>query len=221
MAITVKLVAPRHLPRILVTGDGSNPWRSQVGVDAGPLLRDTSLDLLAAYADSLGRATVDIDSVEGLNSDDAGCEFLVRVLGIRSVITRRAATAMRLADLGARAFYHVHAVDSTAFESSMEKHPRAPEIGTVISPGLLVLHLREDQLDRLPRPLVAWGFIDAPEDALNCLRRCDAIAVDAEAATRLVGLGASIRGLAGDDISRERPAHPLAPHRTIPGASSG
>lgn len=181
-----------RVARILVASDGSMPWRDLSTLDAGPLLRDTSLDLLASYADNLARATVDIDSVEGLGIDDAGCEFLVRVLGIRSVVTRRAATAVAIAELGGQAIYHVHAVDSTAFESSVSKHPRTAGIGTVISPGLVVMHLRADQLDRLPRPLVAWGFIDAPDDALACLQVCDAIVVGMEVADRLAAMGMSL-----------------------------
>ena len=196
MATAVTLAA---LPRILVARDGSSPWRSPAGLDAGPLLRDTTLDLLAAGAESLDRATVDIDSVEGLNTDDAGCEFLVRVLGIRSVVTRRPGTAIRLAHLGVQALYHVHAVDSTAFESAVSKHPGLPGIGTVISPGLVALHFSEQQIERLPRPLVAWGFVNTADDTLKCLRGCDAIVVGDEAAERLAGLGIGVCGLVVED----------------------
>ena len=64
-------------------------------------------------------------------------------------------------------------------------HPRTPGLGCVLSPGLVIVHLRSDELADLPRPIVAYGLIDDVEDARACLALADAIVVRPAIAARL------------------------------------
>ncbi len=177
----------RRLPRILVSTDGSERSHVPLGGDVGLLLHDTSLDMLVRLGDRLTGAVIDLDSVEGLGADEAACDFLVRTLGATAVITRSPSAATSIAARGALALLNIRAVDSTGLARALENHPRLPAIGTVVSPGLVVLHFRLDQLGMLPRPLVAWGFITARDEALKCLARCEAIVVAPEMARGIIG----------------------------------
>jgi hypothetical protein len=59
----------------------------------------------------------------------------------------------------------------------------------------VILHLRSDELEAIPRPILAYGLIDTVEDARACLEVADAIvvrpALAAKLAARLVGADAS------------------------------
>jgi hypothetical protein len=67
-------------------------------------------------------------------------------------------------------------------------------VGSVVTPGLVILHLRDDELASIPRPILAYGLIDAVEDARACLALADAVvvrpALAANLAADLVGAGA-------------------------------
>ena len=58
----------------------------------------------------------------------------------------------------------------------------------------MILHLREDELSAIPRPILAYGLIDTVEDARACLAVADAIVVRpglaAKLAAELVRAGA-------------------------------
>ena len=177
---------PVRLPRVFAATDGRDDWSPPAALDAGLLLRDT--DLMAL----LGRATtpgpplaVDIDSVAGLGGDDAAVEFVVKRLGIRVVLTRRPQLAAQVAELGGLGLLHVLAFDSTGLNRSLESHPRLPGVGTVISPGLVLSHLRPAELASLPRPILAYGLIDTAESAETILAEADSVVVRPDVAARL------------------------------------
>jgi hypothetical protein len=58
-------------------------------------------------------------------------------------------------------------------------------VGSVLSPGLVIAHLRPDELAQLPRPLLAYGLIDETEAADACLALADAIVVRPVIAARM------------------------------------
>jgi hypothetical protein len=68
---------------------------------------------------------------------------------------------------------------------SLESHPRTDGVGSLLSPGLVIGHLRPDELADLPRPIVAYGLIDDVEDARACMALADAIVVRPTIAARL------------------------------------
>ena len=76
------------------------------------------------------------------------------------MLTRRPQVAAHVAALGHLGLVHVFAYDSTGMTRWLESHPRAERVGSVLSPGLVIAHLRPDELARLPRPVVAYGFLD-------------------------------------------------------------
>jgi hypothetical protein len=49
----------------------------------------------------------------------------------------------------------------------------------------VILHLRDDELAAIPRPILAYGLIDAVEDARACLAVADAIVVRPVLAAKL------------------------------------
>lgn len=177
---------PARLPEVLIASDGRHPVYSPPGIDAGVLVRDTDLAALVHRAGSdCPPLAVEIDSVAGLGSDDAAVDFVTRRLGIRVVLARRPQIAARVAERGHLGLVHVFGYDSTGMARSLESHPRSPGVGSLLSPGLVILHLRPDELAELPRPVVAYGLIDDADDARACLTLADLIVVRPSIAARL------------------------------------
>jgi glycerol-3-phosphate responsive antiterminator len=177
---------PVRLPAILVACDGRHPVHPPPNLDAGVLVRDTDLATLVHLAGTERRPeAVDIDSVAGLGSDDPAVDFVTDRLGIRIILTRRPQLAARAAERGHLGLVHVFAYDSTGMARSLEGHPRTANVGSVLSPGLVIVHLRPDEVAAMPHPVVAYGFIDSLEDAAACARLADTIVVRPAVAARL------------------------------------
>lgn len=184
---------PPHLPSLLVASDGRHAIRPPPGVDGGVVVRDSDLAALVHRARSdRPPDAVELDSVAGLGGDDTAVDFVTGRLGIRIVLTRRPALALHAAERGAIGLVHVFAYDSTGLARSLEAHPRAENVGSVVSPGLVLLHLRPDELDGIPRPIVAHGFIDAIDQAAECAAIADAIVVRPGLAARIAAAGTAI-----------------------------
>lgn len=184
-----------RLPSILVASDGHHAVHAPPDFDAGVLVRDTDLATLVHRAASdCPPQAVDIDSVAGLGGDDYAVDFVTGRLAIPIVLTRRPQLAARAAARGNIGLIHVFAYDSTGLHRSLEGHPRSARVGSVVTPGLVILHLREDELSAIPRPILAYGLIDSVEDARACLAVADAIVIRpglaAKLAAELVGAGA-------------------------------
>jgi hypothetical protein len=187
-----------HLPAVLVASDGRHAVHAPPGIDAGVFVRDTDLAALAHRTTSnCPPDAVDMDSVAGLGSDDAAVDFLVGRLGIRTILTRRPQLAARVAARGGLGLLHVFAYDSTGMQRSLAAHPRTPGVGSLLSPGLVIVHLRPAELADLPRPIVAYGLIDGLAEAEACARLADAIIVRPGIAAKLAAVGQE-RVLAAD-----------------------
>lgn len=181
------------LPLVLIAEDGRNPAEPPAGIDAGVLLRDTDLAIVVGRStDELAPLAVDIDSIRGLGTDDAAVDFLVDRLGIEIILTRRPATALYAAERGGLALLHVLAFDSTGLGRSLEAHPRTAGVGTVVSPGLVLSHMLPAELERLPRPILGYGLIAEPDDALACLRLADAIVLRPGPATSFAAIAGPV-----------------------------
>lgn len=179
-------IGPVRLPDLLIASDGRHPVYPPPGLDAGVLVRDTDLAALVHRASSdCPPLAVDIDSVAGLGGDDAAVEFVTRRLGVRVVMTRRPQLAARAAERGHLGLVHVFGYDSTGMARSLESHPRTDGVGSLLSPGLVIVHLRPDELADLPRPIIAYGLIDELEDARACMALADAIVVRPAIVARL------------------------------------
>ena len=188
-------VAPGRLPSILIASDGHHAVHAPPGVDCGVLVRDTDLATLVHRAASdCPPQAVDIDSIAGLGSDDYALDFVTGRLAVPIILTRRPQLAARAVERGNLGLLHVFAYDSTGLHRSLEGHPRTEGIGSVVTPGLVILHLRDDELAAIPRPILAYGLIDDVEDARACLGVADAIVVRpglaAKLAAELEGAGA-------------------------------
>jgi glycerol-3-phosphate responsive antiterminator len=177
---------PVRLPAVLLASDGRHPVHPPAGLDGGVLVRDTDLAALVHLAGGERRPeAVDIDSVAGLGSDDAAVDFVTDRLGIRIVLSRRPQLAARAAERGHLGLVHIFAYDSTGMRRSLEAHPREPNVGSVVSPGLVIVHLRPDEVAAMPQPVVAYGFIESVEDAAACSRLAQSIVVRPGVAARL------------------------------------
>ena len=166
-----------RLPQVLVVDAGRDGEHLPPDLDAGVLLRD--IDLSALIGLSLPRGTLvalDVDSIHGLRGDEAGVEFAFGRLGIGVIITRRPKTASLVAEAGGLALLQVMAYDSTGMARALDGHP-GDGVGTVVSPGLVLAHMRPEELARLPRPVLAYGLIESPEDAMDALRSADSIVI--------------------------------------------
>jgi glycerol-3-phosphate responsive antiterminator len=186
---------PARLPSILIASDGHHAVHAPPGVDCGVLVRDTDLATLVHRAASdCAPQAVDIDSIAGLGSDDYAVDFVTGRLAVPIVLTRRPQLAARAVERGNLGLLHVFAYDSTGLHRSLEGHPRTDGIGSVVTPGLVILHLRDDELAAIPRPILAYGLIDDIEGARACLAVADAIVVRpglaAKLAAELVGADA-------------------------------
>ena len=182
----------RHLPGIFEASNGQGEW-SPPGRDVGLLLRDTNLAALVANAGSADRGAtlaVDCDGVEGLGDDRTAAEFLILRLGFAVVLTRHAAMAENVASLGGLALLKVFALDSEGLRHSLEAHPGGSAIGTAICPGLVLPHLEPGEVSMLPRPILAYGLLEAPVDIAACLAIADSVVLRRSA---IEGLAASQR----------------------------
>ncbi len=186
----------RNLPRVFEASHGQGSW-SPPGRDVGLLLRDTNLAALLAYAGYDTTLAVDCDSVEGLGDDRAAAEFLVLRLGFGVVLTRHTAMAANVASLGGLALLKVYALDTEGLHRSLEGHPRGPAIGTAICPGLVLAHLEPGELSLLPRPIMGYGLLDAPEDIAACLAIADSVVLRRQAIEGLAALSRDGRETGG------------------------
>lgn len=174
------------LPAILAADNGHSSWQPPAGGHVGLLLRD--IDLLAL----IHRATIpgpplalDIDTVAGLGADREAVAFVVRTLGISVVLTRRGQLADAAVELGGLGLLQVLAFDSTGLNRSLDAHPRRPGVGTAVSPGLVLFHLRPEELAALPRPVLAYGFVEGVAIAQEMFGLADSIVVRPETASLL------------------------------------
>jgi glycerol-3-phosphate responsive antiterminator len=185
-----------RLPSILIASDGRHAVHAPPDVDCGILVRDTDLATLVHRAASdCAPQAVDIDSIAGLGSDDYAVDFVTGRLAIPIVLTRRPQLAARAVERENLGLLHVFAYDSTGLHRSLEGHPRTEGIGSVVTPGLVILHLRDDELAAIPRPILAYGLIDDVEGARACLAVADAIVVRPGLAAKLAAEleGAGVR----------------------------
>jgi glycerol-3-phosphate responsive antiterminator len=177
------------LPTVLVASDGRHPVELPRALSAGILLRDTDLPVVvSSAASSTDRLALDLDTVRGLDPGDAAVDFVVGRLGIGIILTRRLQAATRAAEQGALGLLHVLAFDSTGLGRALDGDPRAHGVGCVVSPGLVLMHMPPSDLDRLPRPLVGYGLISDPSDAVACLELADGVVLRAPAAQALEAL---------------------------------
>ncbi len=175
-----------RLPRLLVATDGTEPLELPSPLPEALLLRDLDLPTLVSVAMSARPPlAVDIDTVQGLNADTAAVRFVTGELGIGVVLTRRPAIAAAVADRGRLGLLHVFAFDSTGLDRSLEAHPRRDGVGTTISPGPVLAHLLPEDLERLPRPLVAYGLVATADLVERLLSLADAVVVSTSTAVRL------------------------------------
>lgn len=180
--------ARQYLPPFLISSSGLEPLAWDGPLEAGTLLRDLDLMTLVAAAEAgPENIALDLDSVDGLNADEAGARFVTGRLGIRIVMTRRPALAAVVAEEGCLGLVHVYAFDSTGLKRALESHPAGNGVGTVISPGPVLSHLTADDLEHLPRPIVAYGLIDAPDRARQLLTIANCVVVGPELVSGLAG----------------------------------
>jgi glycerol-3-phosphate responsive antiterminator len=152
----------------------------------GLLLRDADLSAVVREASRpASPLAIDIDTIAGLDADEAAVEFVLKRLGIGIVLTRRPRLAACVASCGGLGLLQVLAFDSTGLRRTLEGHPRQPGVGTVVSPGLVIGHLRPAELDSLPRPILAYGLIGSSESARTILECADSVVVRPDVATAL------------------------------------
>jgi glycerol-3-phosphate responsive antiterminator len=174
------------LPRVLIADDGGLPIRLPRGVRAGVLLRDIDLGSVVERAANRDEVmAIDLDSVRGMESDEAAADFVMGTLGIRIVMTRRAHVAARVSGSGGIGLLHALAFDSTGLTRALEGWPLAG-VGTVVSPGAVLPHMRPSELEQLARPLVAYGLLTRAADVLDCLELADAVVLRQDVADALV-----------------------------------
>jgi glycerol-3-phosphate responsive antiterminator len=174
------------LPPVFVADDIRHGPARRPAAGMGLLLRDADLSVVvreASESDSI--LAIDIDTIAGLGADEAAVGFVIERLGIRIVLTRRPLLAACAAERGGLGLTQLLAFDSTGLRRTLEVHPRQPGVGTVVSPGLVLGHLRPDELDSLPRPILAYGLIGSPEAARSILRCADSIVVRPDVASLL------------------------------------
>lgn len=175
------------LPRVLVADDGA-PHERIDGLPTGAFLRDLELTAFITRATALEVPwAVDLDTIRGLKADAAATAFVVKRLGAGAVVSRRPAVVRAATSLGAVGLIAIHAFDSTGLRRVATAGPVPTGAGAILSPGLVLRHLRADELAILPRPLVGHGLIVRPADALACLEQAAAIVVRRDAA-RFLGL---------------------------------
>jgi glycerol-3-phosphate responsive antiterminator len=186
VAIHVDGDRPRPvLPPVLIADGGGAPIRLPPRLRAGILLRDIDLTSAVERAANGEALAIDLDSVRGIESDEAAADFVMGTLGIRIVMTRRARVAEHVAVNGGLGLLHALAFDSTGLNRSLERSAPDAGVGTVLSPGAVVPHMRPSELERLDRPIVAYGLLTRTADVLDCLELADCVVLRQEVADAL------------------------------------
>jgi glycerol-3-phosphate responsive antiterminator len=179
------------LPNVLVADDVRHGPVRRPPDRMGLLLRDADLPAVVREASTCeAPLAIDIDTIAGLGIDDAAVEFILGRLGIGIVLSRRPQVVASVAERGGLGLLQVLAFDSTGLRRTLETHPAGPGTGTVVSPGLVLPHLRPAERDSLPRPLLAYGLIGTVGSARTILGLADAIVVRPDVAMGLAGDGA-------------------------------
>jgi glycerol-3-phosphate responsive antiterminator len=185
------------LPSILAADNGHSSWQPPEGGQVGLLLRDIDLETLIHRATMPGPPlALDIDTVAGLGADREAVAFVVRTLGISIVLTRRGGLADATAELGGLGLLQVLAFDSTGLNRSLDGHAGRPGVGTAVSPGLVLFHLRADELAGLPRPVLAYGFVEDVETADGLLGLAEGVVVRPDIASLMTAEHMAKRGAA-------------------------
>lgn len=177
------------LPRVLIADDGGEPIRVPQMLRAGILLRDIDIAAVVRRAASDDSAIViDLDSVRGMASDEAAADFVIDTLGVRIVMTRRAHVAAHVGSRGGLGLLHAFAFDSTGLTRALDGSPPLPGVGTVVSPGAVLPHMRPSELEQLARPIVAYGLLTRPADALDCLELAECVVLRQDVADELAAI---------------------------------
>ena len=174
------------LPRVLIADGGGAPIRVPLLLRAGLLLRDIDIAaVIGRVASYDGVAVVDLDSVRGMASDEAAADFVIDTLGVRIVMTRRAHVAAHVGSRGGLGLLHAFAFDSTGLTRALDGSPPLPGVGTVVSPGAVLPHMRPSELEQLARPIVAYGLLTRTADALDCLELAESVVLRQDVAAEL------------------------------------
>ena len=181
------------LPRVLIADAGGAPIRLPPPLRAGILLRDIDLaSVVERAANGEGVMAIDLDSVRGMESDEAAGDFLMGTLGIQIVMTRRAHVATHVAARGGLGLLHALAFDSTGLTRALEGSPPVAGVGTVVSPGAVLPHMRPSELEQLARPIVAYGLLTRTADVLDCLELADCVVLRQDVADALAATARDI-----------------------------
>jgi len=174
------------LPRVLIADGGGAPIRVPLMLRAGLLLRDIDIAaVIGRVASFEGVAVIDLDSVRGMASDEAAADFAIDTLGVRIVMTRRAHVAAHVGSRGGLGLLHAFAFDSTGLTRALDGSPPLPGVGTVVSPGAVLPHMRPSELEQLARPIVAYGLLVRVADALDCLELAECVVLRQDVAAEL------------------------------------
>lgn len=174
------------LPRVLIADGGGQPVRIPRNLMAGVLLRDIDITAVVRRAADGDTATaIDLDTVRGMASDETAADFLIDTLGVRIVMTRRAHVATHVASRGGLGLLHALAFDSTGLTRALDGSAPVPGVGTVVSPGAVLPHMRPSELEQLARPIVAYGLLTRTADALDCLELAECVVLRQDVADAL------------------------------------
>lgn len=171
---------------MLIADGGGAPIRIPRMLRAGVLLRD--IDIAAVVRRAAGNPGVmvlDLDSVRGMASDEAAVDFAIDTLDVRIVMTRRAHVAAHAASRGGLGLLRALAFDSTGLMRALEGSSPGPGVGTVVSPGAVLPHMRPSELEELARPIVAYGLLTRAVDALECLELAECVVLRQDVADEL------------------------------------
>jgi glycerol-3-phosphate responsive antiterminator len=141
--------------------------------------------VLARVASHDGPVVIDLDSVRGMASDEAAADFVIDTLGIRILMTRRAHVAAHVGSRGGLGLLHALAFDSTGLTRVLDGSPPVPGVGTVVSPGAVLPHMRPSELEQLARPIMAYGLLVRVADALDCLELAECVVLRQDVAAEL------------------------------------
>ncbi len=167
---------PHSLPGLLVAcrTRAEVPGR-QRGV--GVLVSHTTIHELVAMAPASGAGfALELDSVEGLQPDEAGVGFAVDVLRAGAIISRRPAAVAAASAAGALGLLRIFALDSTGFRRATRGLLEVPGAAVALSPGPILAHLDDADRTSLPRPLLVIGLIHTSGD-IAAARRAGATSV--------------------------------------------
>lgn len=113
---------------------------------------------------------VHIDHIDGINTDEAGIQYIAEYFHIQGVISHHPKTLALSKSFGLETMQRIYAVDSTGLETALESIDLDHVDILNICPALVIPHIATFLKRTLPLPFIGSGLISTQEQIRTVLQ---------------------------------------------------